>query len=132
MASKPLISFSFSCICIAIVALADGRSISTPNFDLYSSEKANIIDCRAAYISMGDCYLETTRSYRVGQARILMGPNCCRAVQEFNSGCWPKSFGLNPFYPPILEIYCSRFKAGQPPIPSGADQVGEPQETGFN
>nr|KAJ0192134.1 hypothetical protein LSAT_V11C800413850 [Lactuca sativa] len=100
-----------------MVALANDRSISTPNFDLYLPEKANILKCRAAYMSMGDCYLETTTAYRTGQARIFLGPKCCRAAQELNSWCWPKFFGLNPFYPPILDIYCSKFKDGQPKIP---------------
>ncbi|KAI3781974.1 hypothetical protein L2E82_12002 [Cichorium intybus] len=93
-----------------MVALADHKLTPTlsPSFELNLPDKANIVDCEAAYMSIRDCYRETTRAYTTGQARIFMGPDCCRAAQDFKSGCWPKIFGPDPFYPRILEIYCSR------------------------
>ncbi|KAJ9548701.1 hypothetical protein OSB04_021244 [Centaurea solstitialis] len=96
-----------------VVALGD----QGPNFDLESPQKASIIDCRAAFLSIGDCFLEARRAFRSGETRILPGPVCCRAAQELNSGCWPKYFGFNPFYPIVLQIYCSGYQNGSPTTP---------------
>lgn len=131
MASVTLLSFSASCIFLAMLTLADQGSSSAPNFNPVSSRKANIIDCRAAFLTVGDCYLETVRAFRTGQVRILLGPHCCRAVKELNLGCWPSVFGFNPFIPPFLQSYCSAFV--DPPIAlSGTHLAAETLETGHN
>ncbi|KAI3771764.1 hypothetical protein L6452_02931 [Arctium lappa] len=107
-----------------VVALAD----QGPTFDLDSPQKASIIDCRAAFLSIGDCILAARRVYSRGETRILPGPVCCRAAQELNSGCWPRFFGYNPFYPLILQIYCSGYQNGPPATPFAT----EPLETGLS
>ncbi|KAJ0576226.1 putative Prolamin-like domain-containing protein [Helianthus annuus] len=130
MHSATLLSFTISCICLAMLTLADQESTSAPdNYKLDWPRKANIIDCRAAFLSIGDCYRETIREFRTRQVRIFLGPVCCKAVRELNFGCWPRMLGVNPFIPPFLLSYCSAFHDGPLTMPFGTARVAEPRGT---
>ncbi|KAK9055125.1 hypothetical protein SSX86_026207 [Deinandra increscens subsp. villosa] len=113
-----------------MLILADQGPSPSPDFNPNWPRKANAIDCRAAYITVGDCYLETIRAYRTRQVRILIGPECCKAAQALNNGCWPNVLGFNPFFPLVLRSYCSAFRNGPLTTPFGAARAVEPKETG--
>ncbi|KAL8206279.1 hypothetical protein R6Q57_009830 [Mikania cordata] len=123
MNSLTLPSLSLSCICLAMLTLADEGSTSAPKANLYWPGKASVIDCEAAYLTLGSCYLEMVIAYRTRQVRILLGPSCCASARAFDYGCWPRTFGFNPFFPQFLRRHCSAFHGGLPTAQFGADQV---------
>lgn len=129
--SLTLLSFSISCMCLAMLTLADQGSISAPNFSVVQPRKANVIACRSAYATVQLCYLAARRAVRTRQVRILMGPECCKAAEALDFGCWPKILGFNPFFPHILKTYCSAFHNRPQTTPFGAARaVVEPLENG--
>ncbi|PWA47826.1 Prolamin-like domain-containing protein [Artemisia annua] len=109
-----------------------GSSSSAPDLSLDSYKRASAINCRSAFLTMGDCYTETSRAFHSGQVRIFLGRKCCQAAQELNSWCWPIMFGYNPFYPGVLDYYCSRFENGPPITLAGTARTPEPLEADLN
>lgn len=117
-----------------MLTVAHGLS-STPNYNLNSPQKVNVLTCRAALFTIRDCYYETITAYTTRQVRIFLRPNCCKAALALDSGCWPNMFGLSldPLFPPFLRFYCSRFSNGQPLIPPfGATRAAEGLEGNRN
>ncbi|KAK1420958.1 hypothetical protein QVD17_22957 [Tagetes erecta] len=127
--SLTLLSFSLSCICLAMLTLAHQGSSSVPNFSLAQSQKANIAACRAAYLTLENCYVAARIAVRTHQVRILMGPECCKAAEALDFGCWPRSLVFNPFFPPFLKSHCSAFHNRPQTTPFGAAQFAKPLET---
>ncbi|GKB17281.1 prolamin-like domain-containing protein [Tanacetum coccineum] len=115
-----------------MLTLAHQGSSATPDLSHDSSKRASVINCRSAFLTMGDCYTEASRAFRTGEVRIFLGPKCCQAAQELNSWCWPSMFGYNPFYPAVLDFYCSRFHNGPPITRVGTARTPEPLEADLN
>ncbi|KVH93762.1 egg cell-secreted protein 1.4-like [Cynara cardunculus var. scolymus] len=87
------------------------------------SQKASIMQCWSALFDLGFCYGDLSRAARTGRVDVSIGPTCCKAATSMNSGCWPKIFPFNPFFPPILQIICSNYPSVTLDGPTSAPYV---------
>ncbi|KAI3714901.1 hypothetical protein L6452_21862 [Arctium lappa] len=86
----------------------------------FISSKASILECWSALFDLGFCYGIFARAARTGEIESDVGPTCCKAATSMNSGCWPKIFPYNPFYPLFLQIICSKYPSAPPQGPTDA------------
>ncbi|KAJ9557888.1 hypothetical protein OSB04_012502 [Centaurea solstitialis] len=99
MALKSMILFVT--LCLASLT-SQGLGQGSPSI----SNKASIMQCWSALFDLGFCYGIISRAAQTGRLDADFGPTCCKAATSMNSGCWPKIFPYNPFFPLTLQIIC--------------------------
>ncbi|KAL8189577.1 hypothetical protein R6Q57_029143 [Mikania cordata] len=65
-----------------------------------------ILECWSASFDLAKCSGELLRMARGGSLDVSAWPDCCKAAETMSSGCLPRVYPVNPFFPQILQIYC--------------------------
>ncbi|KAK1417203.1 hypothetical protein QVD17_26327 [Tagetes erecta] len=125
MALRYRVLFLIFCL-ISLVSQGLGRL--SPTSPPGSSKE--IFECWSASFDLAKCSGELLRATQGGMLDLRIWPDCCQAVTNINSGCWPKIFPMNPFFSQMLQMYCPRllFTPPQPTTPNfmGPSSVSSP------
>ncbi|KAL5786336.1 hypothetical protein ACOSQ2_008728 [Xanthoceras sorbifolium] len=77
----------------------------------------DIQKCLSTLQNVQGCVQEIITSFLSHQVQLI-GPACCKALNEVDDKCWPKVFPLDPFFPPLLKNYCATVVPGASPTPT--------------
>lgn len=119
MAFSSRVLFLTFCL-ISLVSQGLGR-VSPSSIPPRSSKE--IMQCWSASFDLAKCSGELLRVAQGGMLDLRVWPDCCQAVTNINSGCWPKIFPMNPFFPQMLQMYCPRLLF-TPPQPTTTNSQG--------
>ena len=114
MALKSMVVFVILASLISQGLAQISPSIS-PTHSYYVDDKASIIKCWKSLYHSRSCYRDLVDVARRRKVRISILPTCCKAAESIDSGCWPKMFPYDPFFPQILQSLCSGFPSTSPP-----------------
>ncbi|KAI9191849.1 hypothetical protein LWI28_014460 [Acer negundo] len=86
------------------------------------SQDPDILNCLSTLQAVQGCVQEIIASFFSHQVQLI-GPACCKTLNEVDDKCWPKVFPFDPFFPPLLKNYCTNVIAGggassTPPTPT--------------
>ncbi|KAL8234984.1 hypothetical protein R6Q59_021084 [Mikania micrantha] len=65
-----------------------------------------MLECWSATFDLAKCSGELLRMARGGSLDLSAWPDCCKAAEAMSSGCLPRLYPVNPFFPQILQMYC--------------------------
>ncbi|KAK0574659.1 hypothetical protein LWI29_026830 [Acer saccharum] len=117
--SHASVNFSIALIlaCVFIV-IAPGLA-AEPEFPPLFGQDPNVAKCLSTLQSVQGCVQEIITSFLSHQVKLI-GPACCKALNEVDDNCWPKVFPLDPFFPTLLKNYCATV------VPGGASPTPTP------
>ncbi|KAI3524394.1 hypothetical protein L1887_03048 [Cichorium endivia] len=108
--------------------LAQTSPSISPRHSNFDDNKESLLQCWSALFDLGYCYGDLLRAAESGKVDLSIEPTCCQAGRSMNSGCWPKMFPYNPFFPRFLQAYCLSFPLAPPPPSDGHSRTPDLQK----
>ncbi|KAH7574342.1 hypothetical protein JRO89_XS03G0284500 [Xanthoceras sorbifolium] len=102
--SQARVQFSIALIlaCVFMVIAPSLAAEPAPGFPPLFEQDPDAMKCLSTLQSVQGCVQEVITSFLSHQVQLI-GPACCKSLNEVDDKCWPRVFPFDPFF-----HHCSR------------------------
>ncbi|KAL9445110.1 hypothetical protein AB3S75_018163 [Citrus x aurantiifolia] len=120
-------SFALILTCSFMMAAPGLATVNFENPLIEGGQGPDAAKCLSTLESVHGCVQEVITAFLSLKVNLI-GNACCKAFNEVDTNCWPKVFPFDPFFPPLLQSYCTTIVKNEPPtsIPQKQQQQNAP------
>ena len=107
-------SFALILTCSVMMAAPGLASVTFENPLIEGGQDPDVAKCLSTLESVHGCVQEVITAFLSLKVNLI-GNACCKAFNEVDTNCWPKVFPFDPFFPPLLQSYCTTIVKNGPP-----------------
>ncbi|KAH9653450.1 Egg cell-secreted-like protein [Citrus sinensis] len=118
-------SFALILTCSFMMAAPGLASVTFENPLIEGGQDPDVAKCLSTLESVHGCVQEVITAFLSLKVNLI-GNACCKAFNEVDTNCWPKVFPFDPFFPPLLQSYCTTIVKNGPPTSIPQKQQNAP------